>query len=719
MKPGIRLFILVIMIAVLNVDGYGQSQNMMDNVVQRFRAYTAAVPREEIFVSTDREEYIAGEVLWFSMWLFDRQSSDLTSHSRLSYIEVLNPYNIPVCQAKVMLDKGFGYGQLRLPDTLSNGDYSIRAYTSWMKNFLPENCFHKEIKIYNPYKRGPFKEKIYTAEINKTESSDDSKSRALSFEIAGRTADSLELVIREKGWDPYEVPDSFYLFIQTHGEINYTFGDAMSAEFEQVQIPARLLPPGINHVTLFNAGGIPSCERYIFTPDSPILFSVTSTQDTISTRTNETIVLNNKGFETGLDSMFLSVSITPATKGIRSLDAPEYMIFGSEFGLLPNKIIRDCGRFTNELIDSLMPGIKSNWIDWKKILNDSLPNFRYLAENDVHFLSGSLLTGANKPVTEGEYVLLSSPGKIPVFRYAKTDDAGRFTFRIPIDETVHDLIIQPDYNLIHKLSMELPFSGEYHACEVRSESDWSMIPSFVPDWSINYQVGKVYGFPQTGQLRSCSINCLFRPLRFYGKPTSEIYLKDWAELSDMPEVFFEIVPGVSLRKTGNGYEITMYNSLGKELFETPPVTMIDGVIIRNPTLIASLNPALVEKIDVVKEQYLVGDFLFDGIVNVITGSADFFNLPLPENAVRIQYRIIDPVYGFVTPHYPNVLNVKDHEPDFRNTLYWNSSLKAEKDGNIRIEFSSSDNRGDYEVSIQGISPGGKAVSLHKAIKIKK
>ena len=130
MRQRNTLFINVALIAVLNVNVYGQVQNTMDNLIRRFEAYTIAVPREEIFLSTDREVYIAGEVLWFSMWLFDRQSSHLTSHSRLSYIEVLNPFNIPVCQAKVILDKGFGYGQLRLPDSLSNGDYTLRAYTN-------------------------------------------------------------------------------------------------------------------------------------------------------------------------------------------------------------------------------------------------------------------------------------------------------------------------------------------------------------------------------------------------------------------------------------------------------------------------------------------------------------------------------------------------------------------------------------------------------------
>jgi hypothetical protein len=708
------LFILVVLIAVLKSDGYGQVQNTMDNLIRRFKTYTTAVPREEIFISTDREEYIAGEVLWFSMWLFDRQSSHLTSHSRISYIEVLNPYNIPVCQARVILDKGFGYGQLRLPDTLSNGDYSIRAYTNWMRNFLPENCFQKEIKIYNAFKRGPFNKKILPAEQTTV-----TNPQPLYFDIGTRTTDTLELVIRRAGLNKSEVPDSFYLFIQTHGNINYTLGAKISDEFTRICIPAEALIPGINHITLFNSGGHPLSERYIYTPDPSMHYSADELQSTFSTRTNETIILRNEGHDIEVDSMFLSVSIAPLTTGERGPDASEYMLFGSEYGLLPGKILKEKGRFSNELIDSFLPEIKSNWLDWQKILYDSLPQMIHLAEDEVHFLSGSLLTNDNQTAPANEYVLLSSPGKNPVFKYAKTDDTGRFTFSMSIDEDVHDLIIQPDNNRKYKVSLESSFSGECNASEIRTESDWGITPFYIPDWSINYQVEKIFGASRTGKIISRQGFVLQKPLRFYGKPTLEVYLRDWAELSDMQEVFFEIVPGISLKKSGSLYEIVMYSSLGKELFDAPPVTLIDGVIIRNPTIVAGLNPRFVEKVEVVKEQYMVGNFIFDGIVNVITSPAGFMDIPLPENTVRIQYRIADPVYEFVSPDYSYIRELKNNEPDFRNTLLWNPALKTGGNGNIRIEFNSSDQRGDYGVTIQGISSTGRAVSIHRAVSIGK
>ena len=86
-------------------------------------------------------------ILWFSVYLIDRQSAKSSGDSKIVYFEILNPDNRPVVQKRVSLEQGYGPGQVVLPDTLSSGVYTIRAYTNWMKNFLPENCFKKVLSF--------------------------------------------------------------------------------------------------------------------------------------------------------------------------------------------------------------------------------------------------------------------------------------------------------------------------------------------------------------------------------------------------------------------------------------------------------------------------------------------------------------------------------------------------------------------------------------------
>ncbi len=150
--------ISVILFCFLSQTVLSQDQiNFLDSLSEKFVRYCELFPREELYVHTDREEYIAGEKIWFEMYLFDRQSSSLSSNSSVAYFEILNSENRPVVQKRIKLEQGTGPGLADLPDTLSSGNYILRAYTNWMKNFMPDNCFTKRINIYNALKSDEFK----------------------------------------------------------------------------------------------------------------------------------------------------------------------------------------------------------------------------------------------------------------------------------------------------------------------------------------------------------------------------------------------------------------------------------------------------------------------------------------------------------------------------------------------------------------------------------
>lgn len=112
---------------------------------------TGAVSEEVLVLHTDRRMYVSGETIWFSMFITGGEQGQPYAGSRVAYVEILNPWNRPVVQSRFGLSGGRGSGDLRLPDTLSSGTYWLRAYTGYMKNFLPENCFMQEIEIYNPF----------------------------------------------------------------------------------------------------------------------------------------------------------------------------------------------------------------------------------------------------------------------------------------------------------------------------------------------------------------------------------------------------------------------------------------------------------------------------------------------------------------------------------------------------------------------------------------
>jgi len=95
----------LILMGILQVH-FASSQYVPENLRLKFQQYINAVPREEIFVHSDRETYIAGENVWFSVYLLDRQSFNLSDKSRIAYFELLNPENRPVIQKKILMENG-------------------------------------------------------------------------------------------------------------------------------------------------------------------------------------------------------------------------------------------------------------------------------------------------------------------------------------------------------------------------------------------------------------------------------------------------------------------------------------------------------------------------------------------------------------------------------------------------------------------------------------
>ncbi|QEC51617.1 hypothetical protein EDD80_102138 [Anseongella ginsenosidimutans] len=121
----------------------------VDTLVDRFSGYREKNLQERLYVHTDRSFYLSGEILWFKIYAVAGPVNFPDSLSKVAYLEVLDRENNAVMQAKVALKGGSGSGSLDIPFGLSSGNYRLRAYTRWMKNFSPEYYFEKELRVVN------------------------------------------------------------------------------------------------------------------------------------------------------------------------------------------------------------------------------------------------------------------------------------------------------------------------------------------------------------------------------------------------------------------------------------------------------------------------------------------------------------------------------------------------------------------------------------------
>ena len=85
--------------------------------------------RERVYVSTDREVYVAGDAVWLSAFCVDAATGRLSPFSKTAYVEVHSASGM-VQTSKIALDGGRGGGRMTLPNTLPTGNYKLIAYTA-------------------------------------------------------------------------------------------------------------------------------------------------------------------------------------------------------------------------------------------------------------------------------------------------------------------------------------------------------------------------------------------------------------------------------------------------------------------------------------------------------------------------------------------------------------------------------------------------------------
>ncbi len=127
---------------------YSRAQ-VLTGLQNDFAVYQRSNLREKIYLHTSKSFYLSGEILWFKVYCLDGNTHQLLDLSKVAYIDLLDNNGTAVIQIKVKLENGTGNGSIVLPFSLNNGNYRLRAYTNWMKNFGSSCYFQQQLSIVN------------------------------------------------------------------------------------------------------------------------------------------------------------------------------------------------------------------------------------------------------------------------------------------------------------------------------------------------------------------------------------------------------------------------------------------------------------------------------------------------------------------------------------------------------------------------------------------
>ena len=107
---------------------------------------------ERVYVSTDRDVYVAGDEMFVSAFCFDRTNGGLSNGSRTVYLEIISTDG-PVQTSKVAIEGGRGGGVVSLLNSIPTGEYRLIAYTSQCFNEEGYNFLEgaRTLSIINPF----------------------------------------------------------------------------------------------------------------------------------------------------------------------------------------------------------------------------------------------------------------------------------------------------------------------------------------------------------------------------------------------------------------------------------------------------------------------------------------------------------------------------------------------------------------------------------------
>ncbi|MBY0244825.1 MAG: TonB-dependent receptor plug domain-containing protein [Sphingobacteriaceae bacterium] len=157
-----KILILVFSLSLISLFSFKIKEDPIELLIKKLNEYIKKYPQEKIHLHLDKPYYAIGDDIWFKAYVVDSRTTAPTTLSQLVYVELIDDKNVIKKQLKLPLQTGVSWGDFKLTDTLSEGNYRIRAYTQLMRNLGTDFFFDKTIKIGNSWANKVFVDAKFT-----------------------------------------------------------------------------------------------------------------------------------------------------------------------------------------------------------------------------------------------------------------------------------------------------------------------------------------------------------------------------------------------------------------------------------------------------------------------------------------------------------------------------------------------------------------------------
>lgn len=183
-----------------------------------------------------------------------------------------------------------------------------------------------------------------------------------------------------------------------------------------------------------------------------------------------------------------------------------------------------------------------------------------------------------------------------------------------------------------------------------------------------------------------------------GVSWKKYHLDDYTRFPTIKEVAVEILPEVRIR--GERLEVAVHDGTSsKSVYKDYVLTMMDGVVIPDLSLIMDFDAMLIEDVLVCTQPLVLGTTVFNGIVNFVTKKNYVTALNFPESVCVLNFKGVSyPVA------YPGTV---PSGRDTRELLYWHPLLELKAGEPLRLNLTAPSYSGRFCAIAEGLSDDGK------------
>ncbi|WP_421945314.1 TonB-dependent receptor [Pedobacter sp.] len=154
-----RLLLLSAVFATLLA--FKGDEDPFNAILKKLVDYNTKYPHEKVYLHLDKPYYAVGDDIWFKAYATNSNAKGLSLLSKIIYVELIDDKDSLQRQLKLPLMNGVSWGNIKIADSLAEGNYRIRAYTNYMRNFETDFFYDKTIKIGNSISNKVFTKTAY------------------------------------------------------------------------------------------------------------------------------------------------------------------------------------------------------------------------------------------------------------------------------------------------------------------------------------------------------------------------------------------------------------------------------------------------------------------------------------------------------------------------------------------------------------------------------